>query len=87
MLPDTQPPASTIPMPKRRPPSPVCIPSGNTLADGGYTPNEVIGICWLMTSPNPTDATARPSSNPLMLREWPIRKMSRNADAKQKRAR
>ena len=76
-----------MPTPNKIPPSAVCTPMGRTFAEGGSNPMVVTGTCRAMTIPKPTDATARPSSTPFMVRPWPSRKRSRKADAKQNRPR
>ena len=58
IVPETQPPAVTIPIPNTVPAIIVDIPTGKTCADEGYSPGKGLGRIQLNIPTNPIDATA-----------------------------
>src|SRR5574341_720817 len=86
-VPETQPPASTIPSPKRRPPTRTLAPRGHTWIFGASSPVVGSGTIRDIRAAKAVVATSMPSSTARMSSPLPLTKRSRKEAAKQSLAR
>ena len=85
IVPETQPPAVTIPIPNKVPAMIVDIPTGKTCAEEGYSPGNGLGRIQLNIPTKPIEATPIAIRTPFIFCPEPNKNKSLNEDAKQKR--
>ena len=85
IVPDTQPPAVTIPIPNKVPAIIVDKPTGKTWADEGYSPGRGLGKIQLNIPTKPIDAIIIAIITPFIFCPDPNKNRSLNEEAKQNR--